>query len=74
MVGVHFGAAYGPAKVWVRERIVEFCRLTPGVIPVLLGRRRMSRRLRRGAETSTVVWFGATARISCRRCSRRWPC
>ena len=39
MVGVHLGAAYGPAKVWVRERIVEFCRLGPslGVIPVLLG-------------------------------------
>jgi heptosyltransferase-2 len=39
MVGVHLGAAYGPAKLWVRERIVEFCRLGPslGVIPVLLG-------------------------------------
>src|SRR5262249_30502936 len=39
MVGVHLGAAYGPAKVWVRERIVEFCRLGPslGVMPVLLG-------------------------------------
>jgi len=39
MVGVHLGAAYGPAKVWVRERIVEFCRLGPslGVVPVLLG-------------------------------------
>ena len=38
-VGVHLGAAYGPAKVWVRERVVEFCRLGPslGVIPVLLG-------------------------------------
>jgi heptosyltransferase-2 len=39
MVGVHLGAAYGPAKVWVHERIVEFCRLAPalGVAPVLLG-------------------------------------
>src|SRR5262249_60397419 len=39
MVGVHLGAAYGPAKVWVRARVVEFCRLGPslGVIPVLLG-------------------------------------
>ncbi len=39
MVGVHLGAAYGPAKVWVRERVVEFCRLGPslGVVPVLLG-------------------------------------
>ena len=39
MVGVHLGAAYGPAKVWDRERIVEFGRLAPslGVIPVLLG-------------------------------------
>jgi len=24
-VGVHVGAAYGSAKVWARERIVEFC-------------------------------------------------
>src|SRR5262249_61601266 len=39
MGGVHLGAACGPAKVWVRERIVEFCRLAPslGVMPVLLG-------------------------------------
>jgi heptosyltransferase-2 len=39
MVGVHLGAAYGPAKVWVSERVVEFCRLGPalGVVPVLLG-------------------------------------
>jgi lipopolysaccharide heptosyltransferase II len=39
VVGVHLGAAYGPAKVWVHERIVEFCRLGPslGVVPVLLG-------------------------------------
>jgi heptosyltransferase-2 len=39
MVGVHLGAAHGPAKVWVHERIVEFCRLGPalGVVPVLLG-------------------------------------
>jgi len=39
IVGVHLGAAFGPAKVWDRERIVEFCRLAPelGVVPVLLG-------------------------------------
>ncbi len=39
VVGVHLGAAYGPAKVWAHERIVEFCRLGPslGVVPVLLG-------------------------------------
>lgn len=38
-VGVHLGAAYGPAKVWARERVVEFCQRAParGVIPVLLG-------------------------------------
>jgi heptosyltransferase II len=38
-VGVHLGAAYGPAKVWARERIIEFCRRGPerGVVPVLLG-------------------------------------
>ena len=39
IVGVHLGAAYGPAKVWVRERVVEFCRRgqARGVVPVLLG-------------------------------------
>ena len=38
-VGVHLGAAHGPAKVWARERIIEFCRRAPGqgVVPVLLG-------------------------------------
>src|SRR5207247_2657400 len=38
-VGVHLGAASGPAKVWARERVVEFCRRGParGVVPVLLG-------------------------------------
>jgi lipopolysaccharide heptosyltransferase II len=38
-IGVHLGAAYGPAKVWSRERVVEFCRQAParGVIAVLLG-------------------------------------
>ena len=38
-IGVHLGAAYGPAKVWVHERVVEFCRLAAarGALPVLLG-------------------------------------
>jgi len=38
-IGVHLGAAYGPAKVWSRDRVVEFCRRAParGVDPVLLG-------------------------------------
>lgn len=38
-VGVHLGAAHGPAKVWPAERIIEFCRLTggEGLLPVLLG-------------------------------------
>jgi len=38
-IGVHLGAAYGPAKVWALERVVEFCRHAPerGMIPVLLG-------------------------------------
>jgi heptosyltransferase-2 len=38
-IGVHLGAAYGPAKVWARDQIVEFCRHAPGrgVVPVLLG-------------------------------------
>jgi heptosyltransferase-2 len=38
-VGVHLGAAYGSAKVWPPERVVEFCRRAParGVVPVLLG-------------------------------------
>jgi heptosyltransferase-2 len=38
-VGVHLGAAYGPAKVWAPERMAEFCRAAParGLVPVLLG-------------------------------------
>jgi len=38
-VGVHLGAAYGPSKIWVGERVVEFCRLgqARGIVPVLLG-------------------------------------
>ena len=38
-IGVHLGAAYGPAKVWANERVVEFCRLAEGrgALPVLLG-------------------------------------
>jgi heptosyltransferase II len=38
-VGIHLGAAYGSAKVWARERVVEFCRDGParGLVPVLLG-------------------------------------
>ena len=39
LVGVHLGAAYGPAKTWAHERVVDFCRRAParGVVPVLLG-------------------------------------
>jgi heptosyltransferase-2 len=38
-IGIHLGAAYGPAKVWAHERVVEFCRLAEsrGALPVLLG-------------------------------------
>ncbi len=38
-VGVHLGAAYGPAKTWPAERVVEFCRLLDdaGARAVLLG-------------------------------------
>ena len=38
-VGVHLGAAYGPAKTWPAERVAEFCRLldTGGARAVLLG-------------------------------------
>jgi heptosyltransferase-2 len=38
-VGVHIGAAYGPAKLWPRERVVEFCRhlRASGMVAVLLG-------------------------------------
>ena len=38
-VGVHVGAAYGSAKVWARERAVEFCALvvSTGRTPVVLG-------------------------------------
>jgi heptosyltransferase-2 len=38
-IGVHLGAAYGSAKLWPRERVVEFCRMVddPDVAVVLLG-------------------------------------
>jgi lipopolysaccharide heptosyltransferase II len=38
-VGVHLGAAYGPAKVWPARRMTEFCRAVAddGDRPVLLG-------------------------------------
>jgi heptosyltransferase-2 len=38
-VGVHLGAAYGPAKTWPAERVAEFCRLLDGIgaRAVLLG-------------------------------------
>jgi len=38
-IGVQLGAAYGPAKVWPVERVIEFCRLaaSKGATPVLLG-------------------------------------
>jgi heptosyltransferase-2 len=38
-VGVHLGAAYGPAKLWPLERVTEFCRLLAGTdtTAVLLG-------------------------------------
>ena len=29
-IGVHLGAAYGPAKLWPVERVVDFCRLLAG--------------------------------------------
>jgi heptosyltransferase-2 len=38
-IGVHLGAAYGPAKLWPLERVTEFCRLLDGAgaTVVLLG-------------------------------------
>jgi heptosyltransferase-2 len=38
-IGVHLGAAYGPAKTWPVERVGEFCRLldAAGARAVLLG-------------------------------------
>jgi heptosyltransferase-2 len=38
-IGIQLGAAYGRAKVWPGERVVEFCRLASakGATPVLLG-------------------------------------
>ena len=38
-IGIQLGAAYGPAKLWPEERVVEFCRLAAGedATPLLLG-------------------------------------
>src|SRR5262245_56066623 len=40
-VGIHLGAAFGPAKTWPAERVVDFCRLLDGIgaRAVLLGTR-----------------------------------
>ncbi len=39
LVGLHLGAAFGSAKVWARERVVEFCRecRATGASPLMLG-------------------------------------
>lgn len=39
LVGVHLGAAYGPAKMWASARVVEFCESlgAAGDVAVLLG-------------------------------------
>jgi heptosyltransferase-2 len=39
LVGVHLGAAYGPAKLWPPDRVIEFCRLVAeaGAGTLLLG-------------------------------------
>jgi heptosyltransferase-2 len=39
VLGVHLGAAFGPAKVWPSERVEKFCRTATatGAVPVLLG-------------------------------------
>jgi heptosyltransferase-2 len=38
-IGVHLGAAYGPAKLWPLDRVTAFCRLLAreGAVAVLLG-------------------------------------
>ena len=38
-IGIQLGAAYGPAKLWPVERVIDFCRLAAGegATPVLLG-------------------------------------
>ena len=38
-IGIQLGAAYGPAKLWPHERVIELCRLAAqhGATPVLLG-------------------------------------
>jgi heptosyltransferase-2 len=38
-IGVHLGAAWGPAKLWPVERVIEFCRLAAaeGAAAILLG-------------------------------------
>jgi heptosyltransferase-2 len=38
-IGVQLGAAYGPAKLWPTERVIDFCRLAAkkGATPILLG-------------------------------------
>ena len=39
LVGIHLGAAFGPAKLWPAERVAELCRRVrrDGGVPLLLG-------------------------------------
>lgn len=59
-VGVHLGAAYGPAKVWPADRIAEFCRLVgdDGDTVVLLGtavEERAAASIQRAAPAASLV-------------------
>ncbi|MBI4246132.1 MAG: glycosyltransferase family 9 protein [Candidatus Rokubacteria bacterium] len=39
LIGVHLGTAFGPSKLWLPQRVADFCRLVrrDGAAPVLLG-------------------------------------
>ena len=56
-VGIHVGAAYGSAKVWVRERTVEFCRrvAAAGRAAVVLGAARDAALAADVAESSAAA-------------------
>src|SRR5207247_2094062 len=63
-VGVHLGAAYGPAKTWPAERVVDVCRLLDdaGARAVLLGT---------ADEAPTALAIAGQAPAAATRC---WRC
>jgi hypothetical protein len=77
MVGVHLGAAFGPAKVWVSSASSSSVVWRPSRAWYRCCWALRPRPLQRSTWWSrfrSSAWSDATAPTFCRRCSPRWPC